>query len=123
MFRSDRFDRDLGRSLREHGNDVTDPAFQTRAEEMFQAHLRHLPQPFVGELFAYGIQQVEQESADISIFGELIDLLWQDYDDRNDPLTAEDWSILRDLVDEHAIDLDMQLVQYIMERIVAHGEI
>ncbi len=50
----------------------------------------------------------------------MVDLFWMQYDDEADPLSREDWSVLRDLIDEHAQELELSLVQYVMERVVSH---
>lgn len=123
MFRSNRFDTDLIRLLRQHGNDIEALDFQKQADDLFSSHLRNLPAPFVGELFAHGLERIRNGEADLDLLGTFIDLLWQDYDDTSDPLSPGDWSVLRDLVDEHAVDLDMGLMHYIMERVVSHGKI
>jgi hypothetical protein len=123
MYRSDRFEREFHRILKEHNHDMNAPQVGTRAERLFASHLRGYPSPFVSELFAYALDRVEQGTAEVSLFGVIIDLLWRDYDDQGDPLSSQDWEFLRDLVDEYAGDLDMAAIQYIMERVVSHGAI
>lgn len=118
MFRSSSFVAQAERLERRHRDDPV--ALRAGLEEIFRAGLRGIPPTMVAELFAYLFEQYEQGTADRQRLGDVLDLMAMDYDDAADPLAVEDWSVLADLVNEFAGELDMSLVQYIMERVLEH---
>ena len=52
--------------------------------------------------------------------GDVMDALHEQYDTENDPLTTEDWSVLGGVISDNALDLDMELVTYVMKLAVEH---
>ena len=53
--------------------------------------------------------------------GRIVELFEMDYDAFEDDLADLDWIAVRDVVDEAAQELDVELIQYIMQRIVRRG--
>ncbi len=96
-------------------------ALEAAAREAFEAACTPLPVPMRDELFAYAWDLMVSGERDEEVLGTLVDLVWEDYDDRNDPLESDDWLFLGDLIDAYAADMDVPRIQYIMERIVARG--
>lgn len=86
-------------------------------------HLNRLPETMVTDILDFAVERGEDAEDTVRLVADLIDLFWMQYDDRADPFTPEEWRYVRDLVDAYALELEMPLVQYIMERVVEHGEI
>lgn len=89
-------------------------------ETLFLRHLPGLPEGFGGAVFAYVMDSDREAAEKQQLLADLLDLTWMQYDDQADPLSREDWSFLRDLIDEYAPELELDLVQYVMERVVSH---
>ena len=53
--------------------------------------------------------------------GAMLDLFLQDYDKQGDPLSREDWEFVRESIDAFAVDMDMNVVNYVMALIVEKG--
>lgn len=89
--------------------------------DCFQRFLPTLPAGMSDDLYA-GVE--DRLASDPEVFeqtlAEMVDLLWMQYDDSVDPIATEEWRLLRELMDEYAVQLDMQLVEYVMERVVNH---
>ena len=92
-------------------------------EQLFQNSAPHLPPGLMSDLFVHGTQSRGTPDERRQTLGDLLDLLWLQYDDAADPLDGNDWSTIRDVVDQYAMDLDMSLVQYVMERVMSHNAI
>ena len=109
MFRSQAFLKQL-RSSNE-GGDV----------DSFRRFLPALPEGMADDLYAGVEERIGSEEERFRrTLADIIDLMWMQYDDTHDPLAHEDWLLVRDLIDQYAIDLDMARVEYVMERVVSH---
>lgn len=95
-------------------------AFAHELEERFTKQLSHLPADAAAELFAHCLATRPDADEHMQVLGDILDLLHQQYDDDADPLLPEDWFLLREIIDQHADELDMTLIQYVMERVVSH---
>ncbi|MFW5695568.1 MAG: hypothetical protein ACOCYB_10400 [Alkalispirochaeta sp.] len=95
-------------------------AYARQLEERFVRQLSHLPEEAAAELYAHGTATRTDRDEQIQVLGDLLDLLHQQYDDETDPLLPEDWVLLREIIDQQADELDMNLIQYVMERVVSH---
>jgi len=82
--------------------------------------LSQFPESLVVDIMDYAVANNEENGEAIRVIAEMIDLLWMQYDDRADPLGPTDWEFLRDTIDAYALELNMDLVQYVMERVVDH---
>ena len=121
MFRSQNF---LAQEKRVH-KDVqrgTDE-YRSAVLSLVARHLNQLPEEMANEVFDYAFQKDSEAGTPATTIADMIDLLWMQYDDQNDPLDENDWRFIRDLTDQFAIELEMTLVQYIMERVVDHKAI
>lgn len=117
MYRSNNFlaqCRRLSRAEPEHR--------QQELENLFLRSIPAGPRGFGLEIFSWAVQSERSRDPDQlhQLLADLVDLLWMQYDDEADPLEHDDWAMLRDVVDEHAQELELTLVQYIMERVLAH---
>lgn len=107
---------------RKHHRDDPD-AIERDLEAYFIRQVPQVGNELAADLFAHIWQSRSDFTDRTQSLGDILDLLFQQYDDETDPLTQEDWEVLRDSIDQHALDLDMSLVQYVMERVVAHHAI
>ena len=127
MFPSERFLARIGK-FRKSGR--TDPAAQQVAaiRESFVDLNRHVPIEIVEELLDHFTADLA-EGPDDSPFdrcrklADVMDVLHEQYDSDNDPLTAEDWGAIGGVVSDNAPDLDMDLVTYVMKLAVDHKAI
>ena len=116
MYTSDRFQKEF-RKLRKS---ETSEDFFSELERRFLRYLPGVPQELGQELFSHCYARWEEGSGEL-IFGDVLDLMQQQYDEENDPLSKEDWETIREIVSTYAVDLDMDLVTYIMQLVVERG--
>jgi hypothetical protein len=116
MYTSDRFQKEF-RKLRksESAEDLS-----SELERRFLRYLPGVPKELGQELFSHCYSRWEEGSGEL-IFGDVLDLMQQQYDEEHDPLTEDDWETIRDIVSTYAVDLDMHLVTYIMQLVVERG--
>jgi len=105
--------------IRKHAADDS-TAYARELEARFAQQLSHLPAEVAADLFAHCTSTRSDGDEQIQALGDLLDLMHQQYDDDADPLHPEDWVLLREIIDQHAGELDMTLIQYVMERVVSH---
>lgn len=122
MYRSSTFLKHSRRLPRATESDLQDPANQA-LEELFLRHLPKLPRGIGLEILSHAIQGEHDRDRDqlYQFLADMVDLFWMEYDDEANPLTREDWEVLRDIIDEYAQELDLTLVQYVMERVVSNN--
>jgi hypothetical protein len=94
--------------------------FVRRLAEQFSRQLSHLPRELSSELFDHCMATRSDTDQRVQALGDILDLMYQQYDEAVDPLLPADWQLLRDIIDQFAADLDMAVVQYVMERVVSH---
>ncbi|MFP4302249.1 MAG: hypothetical protein ACOC47_02035 [Alkalispirochaetaceae bacterium] len=116
MYTSDRFQKEF-RKLRKS---ESPEELLLHLEQRFLRYLPGLPPELGQELFSHCYERWEAGAGDL-IFGDVLDLMQQQYDEENDPLSDEDWETIREIVSSHAVDLDMHLVTYIMQLVVERG--
>lgn len=127
MFQSSGFQK----RLRKIDSSVDRGDEQRRIDEIreaFSASLSSLPEPMRAELFDHfsGKYRADESSytVDDAIFlGDVIDLFTGTYDDERDPLDREDWDFVKDIIDENALELDMDTINYVMKLVVDKGAI
>lgn len=118
MFHSRGFTARAARLRKDHRDDPA--ALAGALEELLVSSLRHIPEQMSREIAGHCLATRDDDEARIQALADMVDLLHQQYDEQADPLSTADWALLRDCVDEYAHDLDMNLVQYVMERVVSH---
>ncbi|MFP4566695.1 MAG: hypothetical protein ACLFNX_09355 [Spirochaetaceae bacterium] len=92
----------------------------------FSASLSFLPEPMRAELFDHFSAKYRAEASSYTVddalfLGDVIDLFSGAYDDEQDPLDAEDWDFVKDIIDENALELDMDTINYVMKLVVDKG--
>ncbi len=53
--------------------------------------------------------------------GPYIDIVWKRYDEKEDPLSEEEWAFLKEAVSDAAGEMDLDLLTYIMQIILDKG--
>ncbi len=86
----------------------------------FTRYLPPLPNGLADDLYAGVEERIGDSDQFDQTLAEIVDLMWMQYDDTGNPLEIAEWRLLRELVDQYAVELDMPRVEYIMERVVAH---
>ncbi len=129
MHASERFLHKL-RRIKKQGEEIDADALQDQVDHAFSHSLPGMPTEMVQELFAHFYARAVPVDTPfyiaierLEVLGDVIDLLSSDYDDEADPIPAEDWQAVRDIVSPYAVDLDMGLVNYVMKRVLEHGQI
>ncbi|MFP4485172.1 MAG: hypothetical protein ACLFO1_09995 [Spirochaetaceae bacterium] len=129
MHSSERFLHKL-RRIKKQGQESDADALRSQVDRAFSHSLPGLPSEMVEELFAHFYAQAVPEGTPfyiaverLAILGDVVDLMFSDYDDESDPIGREDWEAIRDIVSSYAVDLDMGLVNYVMKRVLEHGQI
>jgi hypothetical protein len=104
---------------------------QRRIDEIrdaFSASLSSLPESMRAELFDHFSSKYRADESSYTVddavfLGDVIDLFTGGYDDERDPLDADDWDFVKDIIDENALELDMDTINYVMKLVVDKGAI
>jgi len=96
--------------------------------EEFLEDLKHLfvralgqPEELTLELMDYCCPGETFEDELQERMGDIVDLFRLDLDENSSRLTQSDWEYLKDLVNSWAMDMDMDVVTYVMQHIVSQG--
>ena len=129
MFQSERFLGRLSKLRKEHRNASHDEQVEL-VRPAFTGTLPPLPGSMVDEVFDLFAERIVERHGTDGVFfddarylADVADLLSGQYDEQNDPLERDDWSVVGDVVNDYALDLDMGLVTYVMKLVVDHGGI
>ena len=126
MFVSQRF---LGRlaKLRKTHREAPLAEQMDLVHDAFCGMLTGLPAQLVEEVYELVtdriVERAENEASFIDeaqYLADVADLLTLQYDEENDPLHPDDWEIIGDLVNDYALDLDMETLNYVMKLVVDH---
>jgi hypothetical protein len=129
MHPSERFLGKL-RHIKKQGDELEPDSLRAQVWDAFHHSLSGVPPEMAEELFEYFYDRAVPDETPfyvaverLSLLGDVVDLFYADYDDEADPLAESDWIALRDIVSSYAVTLDMELVNYIMKRVLDHGAI
>ena len=127
MYGSERFRRRLLKLPRSHP-DATPQERIDLARSGFAGCLTGFPEGLVEDLFDYfhdknaPLLQADGTLPEYSErMGAMLDLFLLNYDNEGDPLSREDWQFVRDSIDAFAVDMDMDVVNYVMALILEKG--
>jgi hypothetical protein len=117
---SNDFTRSCKQLRKKYKYECTDE-FKNDLQDLF---LRAMGQPeeLSLELMEYCCPGDYMEDQNFDKMADMIDLFQLDYDETYDRLEPEDWSYLKELVNSWAMDMNMEVVTYIMQLVVAAGE-
>lgn len=83
-----------------------------------------VPEDLLEELFQQFFIENPPGEADLNdraeMIPDLVDLLYENLDDRRDPFDREQWHTIGEVVSEFGMELDESLLNYIMMRVVEH---
>jgi hypothetical protein len=126
MYYSERF---LGRvaKLRKEHREAPESEQVELVREAFTGLIRSIPQRMVEEVFDQFTERLLSRAEDDRIFidraeylADVADLLAGQYDTEHDPLHPEDWRLVSEIVNDYAMDLEMNQLSYIMQLVVEH---
>ena len=127
MFASERFRRRMNR-VRKDFRQAEEEEIRREIAHAFDLVLSHLPEDLRIDLFDYLMERYPERTGTYAglfdyaeYLGDVIDLFNLEYDEQADPLFREDWDYIRDSVSDFALELDMDLVNYVMQLVVAKG--
>ena len=118
MFHSRNFIAHSGRIKKRSGGD--EHTYRSELQRHFVQALPMVDGEIAGDVATYCVQTRENSDELVQFMADIVDLMHQQYDDHADPFTAGDWQYLSEWVNANAGDMEMDLVQYIMERVVSH---
>lgn len=125
MFQSSAFQKQL-RKIDSTAADKDEDRVVEEVRSAFEHSLSFLPEPMQAELFDFFSRKYRADASSYTVddalfLGEVIDLFTGEYDDEKDPFDSEDWDFVKDSIDENALELDMQIVNYVMKLVVDKG--
>ncbi len=104
-----------------------DKSYAENVRRAFRAALRDLPSAFVEDVLDFystiytGPKNDFSKTAEHLVF--VIELFTGSYDDGNDAFEDAEWDFFRDIIDEHAGELSMDLVTEVMQLILSKGKL
>ncbi len=126
MFSSDRFLKRLAKLRKEHREAPTEEQIKL-TRPLFIGFLRSLPPQMADELFDVFNDRIVERMGDDELYfdaaqylADVADLFAEQYDTDHDPLVQEDWPLVSQIVNDFAVDLDMETVNYVMQLVVEH---
>lgn len=92
-------------------------------EEIKELFIKSMGQPeeLSLDIFDYVLDNRDLEDSHVVRLSDMVDLFQMDYDAGFNSLVIDDWSYLRDLVNEWAQEMDMDIVTYVMQNVVDAG--
>lgn len=129
MFVSERFLSRLAKLRKTHREAPLEEQIEL-VHQAFRTMLNDLPDDMVEELFEHITDRIIERSEDSEAFidqarylADVADLFSFQYDEENDPIHPNDWQLIGEVVNDFALDMDMQTLNYVMTRVVDHGGI
>jgi hypothetical protein len=126
MFVSERFLARLAKIRKSHREAPTDEQMEL-VRDAFVGQLNGLPNRMADDIFELFTERMMQRADGATAFleaagylSDFIDLFALQYDEQNDPLHPDDWSLIGEVVNDYAHDLDMPTVNYVMRLVVDH---
>ncbi|MDC7233281.1 MAG: hypothetical protein PQJ58_08610 [Spirochaetales bacterium] len=108
------------KQLRKKYNFESSPELLEQIKELFGRSLGQ-PEELALDIFDYIMAGGDLEDSHVTRLSDMIDLFQMDYDEGFNSLETEDWSYLKDLVNGWALEMDMDVVTYVMQRVVDAG--
>jgi len=103
---------------------LTSEAKIDQLNDTFIRSVSGVPQALLEELFQQFFPDVPTNAAGLAdraeILPDLVDLLYENLDDRRDPFNREQWRAIGEIIAEFGAELDETLLNYVMTRVVEH---
>lgn len=109
------------KQLRKKYNYECTEEFMADLQELFVKALGQ-PEDFSIELMEYCYPGNSSEDKYFDKLADMVDLFMMDYDESFDRLDSKDWAYLKELVNSWAMDMDMEIVTYVMQLVLSSGE-
>ena len=129
MFVSERFLSRLAKLRKTHREASLEEQIEL-VHHAFRSMMNDLPDDMVEELFEHITDRIIERADDSEAFidqarylADVADLFTFQYDGENDPIHPNDWQLIGEVVNDFALDIDMQTLNYVMTRVVDHGGI
>jgi hypothetical protein len=126
MFTSERYLTRLARLRKEHRDAPLDDQVAL-ARDAFIGLFPGLPKLMVEEIHDAFSDRISSRLVPgelylerASYLADIADLFNGQYDEQNDPIHEDDWSLVSEIVNDYAIELDMGIVNYVMRLVVDH---
>lgn len=108
------------KQLRKKYNFENSPELVLELNEMFTKSLGQ-PEDMALDLFEHVLDRKDLEDSHIVRLSDMVDLFQMNYDDGFNSLEIDDWKYMKDLVNGWALEMDMDIVTYVMQHIVDAG--
>ncbi|MDC7239792.1 MAG: hypothetical protein PQJ50_05465, partial [Spirochaetales bacterium] len=106
--------------LRKKYNYKNSPELTDEIMELFERYMDQ-PEDLSRDVFDFVLDGRELGDDEIIKLSDMVDLFRMDYNSDFNRLGLEDWRYLKDLVNNWALDMDMDIVTYVMQRVVDAG--
>lgn len=108
------------KQLRKKYNFENSPELNEELKELFIKSLGQ-PEDLALDLFDFVLDGKDLEDSNVIRLSDLVDLFQMNYDDSFNNLAKDDWVYLKDLVNGWALEMDMDIVTYVMQNVVDAG--
>lgn len=126
MMSSKRYLTRLAKLRKEHRESPLEEQVEL-AGDAFRSLLAGLPGSMASDIFESVADRVQRRMSDEEIFldearylADVADLFCGAYDEEADPIHDEDWQLIGEIVNDYALDLEMETVNYVMRFVVEH---
>jgi hypothetical protein len=126
MFASERFLSRLAKLRKEYRESPTDELVEL-VRSAFTSMLTGLPDSMPDDIYESVSERIiargdqsESYLDQATYLSDVADLFALQYDEKTDPLHRDDWELIGQIVNDYALDLDMETVNYVMRLVVDH---
>ena len=127
MHEEKRFDSYI-RRIRKQKKELTHTGILEELKTGFLYRLPAVPEDMLEDLFIYLTRDFSEGSGDYAGFDEAAlkltdaaDLLSEEYDDESGTLSGDEVDYIKDLVSDYALELDDNLIAYVMQKAMDRG--
>ncbi|MFP4562194.1 MAG: hypothetical protein ACLFRY_02685 [Spirochaetia bacterium] len=127
MHEEKRFDNYI-RRIRKRKKELSHGGLLEELRKGFLHRLPALPEDMLEDLFLYLTRDFSEETDDYASFDEAAsrltdaaDLLSEEYEDETGTLSDDDVEYIKDLVSDYALELDDNLIAYVMQKAMDRG--
>lgn len=96
-----------------------------KIEALFIRSIPDIPEGMVREMFAYYLSRTGGSVENLRNLAyhliDVADLFAGEYDTRNNPLDDDEWRVIRDFTNNHAQDIDDDILTYVMQLVIENG--
>ena len=108
------------KQLRKKYNFENSPELLNELKELFTKSMGQ-PEDLSLDLFDHVLDRKDLEDSHVVRFSDIVDLFQMNYDAGFNNLEINDWRYVKDLVNGWAMEMDMDIVTYVMQNVVDAG--